>query len=337
MKNQRRNVPITRDKVIRRKRIFLFFRILFVGFLFGLLVGYFIGKNKFTVNLHNNNDEITQSNHSESQEISTSQSKSAETEESSKAVSRKEYINWNEEWKYASYSKIHDDCIILYHSNADEKKNIVIAINAGHGTPGGDSVRTMCHPDGSPKVTGGSTAVGEKYVAAISSGMTFLDGTEEAKATLSLAIILKDKLLVAGYDVLMIRETNNCHIDNIARTVFANENADCHIALHYDSSENDKGFFYISVPNIDSYRSMEPVASYWHEHMKLGDAILSGVKDKEFKIFSNGSMAIDLTQTSYSTIPSVDIEVGDKASDISEETQTKMADGILRGIELYFK
>lgn len=117
--------------------------------------------------------------------------------------------------------------------------------------------------------------------------------------------------------------------------MFANENADCHIALHYDSSENDKGFFNISVPNIDSYRSIEPVASYWHEHMKLGDAILSGIKDKELKIFSNGSMVIDLTQTSYSTIPSVDIEVGDKVSDISKETQTKMSEGILR--ELYFK
>lgn len=85
-----------------------------------------------------------------------------------------------------------------------KRKNIVIAVNAGHGTPNGDSVRTMCHSDGSAKVTGGSTATGEKYAAVISSGMTFLDDTEEAKATVSLAIILKDKLLLEGYDVLMI-------------------------------------------------------------------------------------------------------------------------------------
>ena len=48
-------------------------------------------------------------------------------------------------------------------------------------------------------------------------------------------------------------------------------------------------------------------------------------------------MEIDLTQTSYSTVPSVDIEVGDKASDISKETQTKVADGITKGIAQYFK
>ena len=54
--------------------------------------------------------------------ISTSQPKPTEIEESPKGVPKKEYINWNEEWKYALYSKIHDDCAILYHSNADEKK-----------------------------------------------------------------------------------------------------------------------------------------------------------------------------------------------------------------------
>ena len=37
--------------------------------------------------------------------------------------------------------------------------------------------------------------------AAVSGGMTFADGTPESKVTLSMAKILKDKLLVAGYDV----------------------------------------------------------------------------------------------------------------------------------------
>lgn len=72
MKNQRPNVAITRNKIIRRKRIFLFLRILFVVFLFGLLVGYLIGKNNSIHNLYNNNDEITQSHYSESQKSTDS-------------------------------------------------------------------------------------------------------------------------------------------------------------------------------------------------------------------------------------------------------------------------
>ncbi len=249
----------------------------------------------------------------------------------------KKTIEWNTEWTYASFSEIHDDSVVLYYSKAQDRKDIVVCVNAGHGTPGGNSVKTQCHPDGSLKVTGGSTAKGSKYAAAVSSGMTFLDGTPESEVNLSLALILKEKLLEDGYDVLMIRETDNCQIDNVARTVYANENADCHIAIHYDSSSNDKGFFYISVPNVDSYRSMEPVVSHWQEHMDFGEAILSGVIEEDVKIYGDGDMAIDLTQTSYSTVPSVDVEVGDQASDISEAAQEKVAEGIAEGIDQYFQ
>ncbi len=43
-------------------------------------------------------------------------------------------------------------------------------------------------------------------------------------------------------------------------------------------------------------------------------------------------MAIDLTQTSYSTIASVDLEVGDKKSDHSSKALKKIADGIVKGM-----
>ena len=54
------------------------------------------------------------------------------------------------------------------------------------------------------------------------------------------------------------------------------------------------------------------------------------------KIFSSGSMEMDLTQTSFSTIPSVDIELGDKASDHSDGTLATLADGLLAGVNQYF-
>ena len=113
-----------------------------------------------------------------------------------------------------------------------------------------------------------------------------------------MAKVLKTKLLNAGYDVLMIRESDDVQLDNIARTVIANNNADCHIALHWDSTSSNKG---------------------------------AGVK-----IYSKGSMEMDLTQTSYSTIPSVDIELGDKASDHSGATLETLANGLLAGVNTFF-
>ena len=45
---------------------------------------------------------------------------------------------------------------------------------------------------------------------------------------------------------------------------------------------------------------------------------------------------MDLTQTSYSTVPSVDIELGDKASDHSQAALKQLADGLAAGIDQYF-
>ena len=154
--------------------------------------------------------------------------------------------------------------------------------------------------------------------------------------TLALARILKEKLLSEGYDVLMIRESEDVQLDNIARTVLANNKADCHIALHWDSTANDKGAFYMSVPNVDSYRAMEPVASHWEQHNRLGEALVQGLKGAGVKIFSGGSMEMDLTQTSYSTVPSIDIELGDKASDHSAGTLNTLANGLTAGVNTFF-
>ena len=136
--------------------------------------------------------------------------------------------------------------------------------------------------------------------------------------------------------MVMIRESDDVQLDNIARTVIANNRADCHVALHWDSTTSDKGAFYMSVPNVSSYRAMEPVKSNWEKHNRLGECLVAGLKDAGVKIFSGGAMEMDLTQTSYSTVPSVDIELGDKASDHSGAVLDQLAGGLVAGIDRYF-
>ena len=243
-------------------------------------------------------------------------------------------LGWNPAWEFAGYSKIHTGSVRLYRSAASN--GIVVAVNAGHGTQGGESVRTLCHPDGSAKVTGGSTAAGSVYATAISSGMQFRDGTSEGTANLSLALIVRDRLLAAGYDVLMIRETADNQLDNIARTIFANQYANCHISLHYDSSSYDKGAFCIGVPSISSYINMYPVSTHWQKSNQLGTALITGLRNTGVKIYGSGNIPMDLTQTSYSKIPTIDLEVGDAASDHSSYTQSIIANGVVAGVKLYF-
>lgn len=238
-------------------------------------------------------------------------------------------------WIYADHSKINSGAAVLYKA-AENRKEIVVGVNAGHGTSGGSKVKTLCHPDGSAKVTGGTTASGATEAVAVSGGMTFKDGTPESSVTLRMAQILKEKLLAAGYDVLMLRDGDDVQLDNVARTVICNNAADCHIALHWDGDglDYDKGCFYISVP--EGLKSMEPVASHWSEHNALGAALIDGLKNQGAKISGKGNMSIDLTQTSYSTVPSVDMELGNACSDHSDAALELLGDGLLEGVESYF-
>ena len=271
----------------------------------------------------------------QAEDFATGKAEDLTTGEAKEMVPEDRSISWDPGWEYADYSKIHESDVKLYYSHSPSRKEMVVAVNAGHGTSGGESEKTLNHPDGSGKVTGGTNSQGAKYSMAISSGMEFNDGTPEAAANLSAALMLKDALLEEGFDVLMIREEKDTRLDNIARTVFANNNADCHISLHYDSTESDKGVFYISVPDVASYRNMEPVASHWKEHNALGENLIRGMKRAGVEIFKSGSIELDLTQTSYSTIPSVDLELGDAASDHSEKTQRKLVEGIVAGLSSY--
>lgn len=247
----------------------------------------------------------------------------------------KKKIKFKKKFKYAKYSKIHSGKAVLY-KHTKGGNGITVAVNAGHGTRGGERYKTLCHPDGSRKIVSGSTRAGAKYSPSISSGTT-LRGKSEAAATLSLAKQLKKKLIKAGFDVLMIRNKSNVQLDNIARTVLANKYADCHIAIHYDSSSSNKGAFFLSVPKNKSYRNMTPVKQHWRQHNRFGKKVIWGIRKSKLKVCGSGSMAMDLTQTSYSTIPSIDLEVGDRATSTSKKTQSKMAKAITKGIKKYFK
>ena len=82
---------------------------------------------------------------------------------------------------------------------------------------------------------------------------------------------------------------------------------------------------------------MEPVASHWQQHDTLGTDLVEGLREEGDTIYGKGHMSIDLTQTSYSTIPSVDMELGNAYSDHSDEVLEQLATGLLAGINTYFE
>ncbi len=270
------------------------------------------------------------------QSVETAAAKTAETAASQSGTGSMEVqsVSLSSGMRFAEFSAINSGAAKLYKNGAGAHGSTVICVNAGHGTRGGESHKTLSHPDGTGKVTGGTNANGAVKSTAISSGMDFADGTPEAKVNLRVALALRDELLARGYSVLMIREEDDQQLDNIARTVLANTYADCHIAIHFDSTGSDKGAFYMSVP--DALKYLDPVSSTWQKSEAFGEALIGGLRGRGVKIFGSGSMDMDLTQTSYSSVPSIDIELGDKVTDHGDAACRRFAEGLADGVEAYF-
>ena len=297
-----------------------------------------------------NGDEIE-----ETSEIEESSDDIDETKESAKKTQRKRFIDieydtqdpiiekkvyMNADLAFATYSEINTGYATLYIINKKviaNYKGKVVAVNAGHGTKGGSRKRTYSHPDFTPKVSGGSTKEGAIFSYAISDGTILLNGLQEATANLMVALALKEKLLSEGYSVLMMREDNDSRLDNIARVVIANEYADCHISIHFDSTDRDKGIFYVKPINNKKYLNMEPLKSNVDNINRLGTCLLDAFKERGEKLWKNvGILEGDLTQISYSTNASVDIELGDRATLMDATRADAFAEGLLLGIQKYF-
>ena len=239
-------------------------------------------------------------------------------------------------WKFSEFSKIRSGRAILYKA-AKYRRNITVAINAGHGTKGGETIKTYSHPDKSPKVTGGTNPIGAIESLAVSKGMTFFCGLSEAEINLRVAMILRKMLLEDGYDVLMLRCSDDVQLDNIARTVISNNTAQIHIAIHFDGDglKYDKGCFYCGVPEELKY--LVNVKKHCDDSEKLGNCVINGLRSQGLTMYNTGRLSIDLTQTSYSTIPTIDIELGNQCTIPDTENLEKRATGILHGINNYFK
>ena len=244
-------------------------------------------------------------------------------------------VSWNPSWEFAGYSQIHSGTATMYRATSN-RKEIVVGINAGHGTADGESYYVYSHPDMTPKTTGGSTAEGAVFTQCDNTGMIFNDGTPESAVTLQMAFILKEMLLNAGYDVLMVRETEGCSMDVVARTVMCNNLADCHISLHWDGDglPYDKGCFFCSVPA--GIKNMYPTSTVWTQSNNLGNCVINGLRSKGLPIYGAGYMDVDLMQTSYSKVPSIDIELGNGCTPHRDSDLRTRASGILAGLDLFF-
>lgn len=204
-----------------------------------------------------------------------------------------------------------------------------IAIDPGH-QQRGDSSTEPVGPGASTrkaKVAGGATGVST--------------GTPEYKLTLKVAKKLRKELESRGYEVVMIRTSNNVNISNKKRAQIANKSgADICIRIHADGSSSSaaRGASVLYPSEKNPY-----VGRLSKSSKRLSGCLIknycraTGIRNRGL------SLRDDLTGTNWSTIPVSLIELG-FLSNPSEDrmmqkagVQKKMAKGIADGVDAYFR
>ena len=163
----------------------------------------------------------------------------------------------------------------------------------------------------------------------------------EYQLNLDVSLLLEQELIARGYEVVMIRRTNDCPLSNAQRAQIANESGtELFVRIHANGSDNGNvSGMLCCAPSLDNPYLSKQVAE---ESIRLSK-IMTETFCAATGANNQGVYYVDtMTGINWCQIPVTIVEMGymsNRAEDeamATQEYREKMVTGIANGIDAYF-
>ena len=204
-----------------------------------------------------------------------------------------------------------------------------VAIDAGH----------QAHGNSEQEPIGPGASQTKAKVASGTTGRT--TGVTEYQLNLDVSLKLRDELEARGYEVYMIRETNDVDISNTERAQLAAESgADILVRIHANGSDNTSvaGALTMAPSTANPYLSQELIA----ECQKLSQCIITTFCASTGANNQGVYQTDEMSGLNWCSIPATIVEMGYMTNPDEDtrmqtaEYQQQMVTGIADGIDQYF-